>query len=269
MLKEYSICNIIGLPLQYIPCFAGSFEGTEDADLEWPHRHTFYSIVWFTKGSGTYVIDFEEYEIHPDRIFFVTPKQIHNWDYSDDSEGYVLIIDQILGKELIIDNHYTYIDLEKSDGRFLKSVIENLLSAYNKGYDIKTDIQYIYNLLYRFAKPENAALINNNRVFEQLRQYIFSNLSQDTTIETCSAKLNKSPEELLQVCKTITGKTFKQYILDIKITEAKRLLLFSGKNINEISLSLGFEDSSYFTRIFKKKTLYSPSDFRKKYRKQK
>ncbi|GAB6013341.1 helix-turn-helix domain-containing protein [Viscerimonas tarda] len=57
------------------------------------------------------------------------------------------------------------------------------------------------------------------------------------------------------------------YLLDIKLTEAKRFLLYSDHNVNEIAFRLGFEDSSYFSRIFKKKTSLTPSDFLKKYRK--
>jgi AraC-like DNA-binding protein len=69
------------------------------------------------------------------------------------------------------------------------------------------------------------------------------------------------------ICQDMSGVSAKQLLLDLKLTEAKRLLLYSKLNINEISFRLGFEDSSYFARIFKKKALLSPSLFQKKYRK--
>jgi hypothetical protein len=52
------------------------------------------------------VIDFEGYEIKPDRVFFVSQKQIHNWDYSENSKGYILIIDSTLGEELNLNYGY-------------------------------------------------------------------------------------------------------------------------------------------------------------------
>jgi AraC-like DNA-binding protein len=69
------------------------------------------------------------------------------------------------------------------------------------------------------------------------------------------------------VCQNLSGVSSKQFLLDLKVTEAKRLLLYSGLNMSEISSQLGFVDSSYFARIFKKKTLLSPTLFREKYRK--
>lgn len=50
-----------------------------DRHIEVPfsHRHFFYAIYWIHEGSGTHVIDFKEYEVKPDRIFFIRPEQIH------------------------------------------------------------------------------------------------------------------------------------------------------------------------------------------------
>lgn len=60
MLKEYSVSDILDLPSQHIPYYVGRFE---DTDVEWTHRHDFYSLVWFTAGTRFYIIDMEEYEI--------------------------------------------------------------------------------------------------------------------------------------------------------------------------------------------------------------
>lgn len=52
---------------------------SDDKQVEVPfsHRHFFYAVYWIHQGSGIHVIDFEEYEIKPNRIFFVKPEQIH------------------------------------------------------------------------------------------------------------------------------------------------------------------------------------------------
>lgn len=100
MLKDYSISQTIEQPSEHIPYYIGTFEDTEDPDIEWPHRHSFYSLVWFTAGEGFYVVDFEEYAIKPGRIFLVNPRQVHNWEYSENSRGYVLMIDAALALEL-------------------------------------------------------------------------------------------------------------------------------------------------------------------------
>ncbi|WP_413534017.1 hypothetical protein [Empedobacter brevis] len=49
------------------------------------------------------MIDFDEYEILPNRIFVINPKQVHNWSYSSDTCGYTLLIDEPFAKNLNID----------------------------------------------------------------------------------------------------------------------------------------------------------------------
>ncbi|WP_171659634.1 AraC family ligand binding domain-containing protein [Flagellimonas amphidinii] len=78
LLKEYSISDIILSNSEDRYYYVGTFAGTENPSVEWPHRHDFYSIIWFTESLGINVIDFEEYEIKPNRLFFIRPKQVHN-----------------------------------------------------------------------------------------------------------------------------------------------------------------------------------------------
>lgn len=55
-----------------------------------PHRHDFYFIVLFTKGSGTHIIDFISYDIKPGSLFFMSPAQVHSWHLSPADSGYVI-----------------------------------------------------------------------------------------------------------------------------------------------------------------------------------
>lgn len=270
MLKEYSVSDILDLPSQHIPYYVGTFEGTEDTDVEWPHRHNFYSLVWFTEGSGFYVIDMEEYEIKPNRIFLVSPKQVHNWDYSENSKGYILVCDTTLASELDLNYITPYIDI-KDRSQFLKDIFGHLLEEVEHNdnitfTNIKSGISYLYSLLLRFTSEASIHKITLDITISQLKQLVFDN-PRYIRIEEYAEQLNISEDNLNTICKNITGLSAKQYILDLKITEAKRLIIYTTDNMNEISFSLGFEDSSYFSRIFKKKTAFSPSDFLKKYRK--
>ncbi len=100
-------------------------------------------------------------------------------------------------------------------------------------------------------------------LFNEVEAYMKANKLNRTQF---AEKLGISTTQLNDICKKYVGTSAKQYILELKLTEAKRLLLYSDHNINEISFGLGFEDSSYFSRIFKNKTSLSPSSFRRKYR---
>lgn len=272
MIKEYSISDILSVPSKYIPYYIGAFENMEDPYIEWPHRHSFYSIVWFTKGNGFYVVDSVEYEIKPNRIFFMEPKQLHNWDYSDNSRGYTVIIDHSPGLAMNIDHSYPYIDIDQSEILLHEALLKNLIAESEQNdtlseFSIKAGIQYYSLLLQRTAKRKNIKKHPNDPILDRFKFYILSDYSKSESIKYYAEKLKISVTKINELCKNTLGISAKQYLLDLKITEAKRLLIYSKQNINEISFHTGFEDSSYFARIFRKKTTLSPTDFLKKYRK--
>ena len=95
----------------------------------------------------------------------------------------------------------------------------------------------------------------------------FSKLVSDTISENLSvneyaSRLNLTVDKLNEICKKNYGQSPKTIILEKKITEAKRLLYFTDLSVKEIAFHLGFEDSSYFSRIFKQKTNLSPTEFK-------
>ncbi|MGV0827732.1 helix-turn-helix domain-containing protein [Empedobacter brevis] len=256
-MKVYQITDIIPELTKPAEYYVGVFEDTPDPEIEWPHRHAFYSLVWFTKGSGINVIDFDEYEMLPNRIFAINPKQIHNWNYSTDSCGYFLLIDEPFAKHLNIDFSFPFVDLQKEDLQFIEEIFKRMLSADNQ----QAAIPYLFSFL------SNSGTSKRNDTITKFKKLVSENLDKNLTIEQYAEKIGVSVEIFNQACKAETGFTAKQLQLDVKITEAKRLLLYSSLNTSEIAFKLGFEDNSYFSRIFKKKTEFSPAGFRKKYHK--
>nr|WP_294896017.1 AraC family transcriptional regulator [uncultured Pedobacter sp.] len=256
-MKIYQIDDIIPKLNESIEYYAGVIEDISDPNIEWPHRQGFYSLVWFTQGNGLNIIEFEEYEILSNRIFTINPKQIRYWNYSDDSCGYFLLINEHFAKHLNIDFSFPYVDLERDDIHFIREIFNRMLSNNNQLFAISYLISLLNNNKKQYNKSNNTIIL-----FKKLTA---ENFSKNFTIEQYADKLNTLPETLNQLCKDETGLTAKQLQLDLKITEAKRLLLYSTFKIGEISFKLGFEDSSYFSRIFKKKTNISPANFREKY----
>lgn len=263
-MKIYSLNDIIPTLENTSEFFVGLFEETEDPDIEWPHRHSFYSMVWLTEGSGFNVIDFEEFEIKPSRIFTVSPKQVHNWSYSLDSRGYFIIIAEHFAKELNIDFHSPFLDIPASYKNLIEEIVKRLAadcqSAENSNRRDKIGIAYLYSLLSKDQiKPASSAVIND------FKRLISETYETSGSMEQYATRLNLSTNDLNQICQEATGLTPKQLQLDMKITEARRLLLYSELNASEIAYKLGFDDSSYFSRIFKRKTGLSPTAFRQMY----
>ncbi len=254
-MKVYQIIDIIPKLAKPVEYYASIFEQTPDPEIEWPHRHAFYSLVLFTRGSGINVIDFDEYKIQPNRIFTVNPKQIHNWNYSVDSRGYILLIEEPLAKQLNIDFSLPYTDVPKDEIHFIEEIFKRLLTGNNH----LTAIPYLISLL------NNSGMNKKSDTVTELKKLISEHIDKNFTISQYAEKLCIPIETLNHICTKETGLTVKQLQLELKITEAKRLLLYFPLNISEIAIRSGFEDNSYFSRIFKNKTQLSPVQFRKKY----
>ena len=236
--------------------------------MEWPHRHNFYSLVWFTNSTGINVIDFEEYKIKPDRLFLMRPMQVHNWSYSKNSKGYIAIFDQHLLKEQTIefaDN--PYLDLSIKNTELLKPLFRSLIeeSSQNDKLSEQTTIQGILYLLLQLRRLSKENQQNNRITSKNILRFsklVSHTLHENLSINDFASKLNLTIDRLNEICKEHYGKSPKAIILEKKITEAKRLLYFTDLSVKEIAFQLGFEDSSYFSRIFKQKTNLSPTEFK-------
>jgi hypothetical protein len=58
--------------------------------LHHPHRHSFFHLVLFTKGSGTHSIDFTTYPVNAYQIYFMIPGQVHSWQFEGETDGYIV-----------------------------------------------------------------------------------------------------------------------------------------------------------------------------------
>ncbi len=94
-------------------------------------------------------------------------------------------------------------------------------------------------------------------------QYFHANYNQPISIEDYAAEHNMSVSWFIRNFKEYTNVTPAQYILSLRISNARTLLENTAYNVSEISNIVGYENPLYFSRIFKKQCGMSPSEFRK------
>ena len=92
--------------------------------------------------------------------------------------------------------------------------------------------------------------------------YINNNCTCDVRTKELSDMVHLSEGHFCNLFKAVTGKTAKDYILNLRLDKAKDLLKDTDMTITEICYCCGFSDPNYFARIFKKKIGLSPSSFR-------
>ena len=92
--------------------------------------------------------------------------------------------------------------------------------------------------------------------------YISEKFNTPLTLEDVSAYVHLHPSYFSTVFKNSTGLSFKEYLNKVRIEESKILLLNTDFSIIDIAIAVGFEDQSYFSKVFKKYTGTTPKQFR-------
>ncbi|WP_242692210.1 AraC family ligand binding domain-containing protein [Aridibaculum aurantiacum] len=78
----------------------------EHKNLKFPHKHSFYHLVYFTKGSGSHSIDFVTFPVDQGQIYFMAPGQVHSWDFTSKSDGYIVNFSEEYINALVADPRY-------------------------------------------------------------------------------------------------------------------------------------------------------------------
>ena len=103
---------------------------------------------------------------------------------------------------------------------------------------------------------------NNNRIVAYIKNYIETHLEGDLSLTKLADLLHFNHSYLSRMYKQVTGISLSEYISEVKINKARELLRKDNIKVNEISIALGFETPSYFTRFFKKHTNLTPQEYR-------
>jgi AraC-like DNA-binding protein len=249
-----------------------------------PHKHDFYLIVLFTKGSGTHEIDFNRYAIKPGSVFMMSPGQMHNWTVSKDIDGYVFFHTKNFynkGYTTANVNNYPFFQsihnpplvvLNKEDTKKMSSQFKELIEEHEQTKVLKFEkIHCLINLIYielsRHYLP-GVKITNENYLLKirLLEHLIDQHFKLKKYPHAYAAMMNLSEKHLNRMSKECLNKTTTDLIAERVILEAKRMLIYSKYTVSEIADELGYEDNSYFSRFFKKRCHESPVEFLKKYR---
>jgi AraC-like DNA-binding protein len=255
---------------------------------ELPHKHSYHELCFFTDGNGIHEIDFNSYEITSPSIHLVKPGQVHLIRRGENYQGYLIVFSKeflnLRFQNLEIIPGYPLVTkleggpiLNLAQAEFIKffRIIDNI-KAELKNTGTETDeiiISYLKIFFLKMKRNFSRLSVSKGNSQGSIQQTVFrfnqlvdTHYSQIHHVKEYAELLGESPVQLNRTIKALTGKTASDLIIERLILEAKRLLLYSALSNKEVAYKLNYEDPSYFSRIFRKKTGYTPSEFRKKIR---
>ena len=245
------------------------------------HRHDHFFLLVLDKGKGTHAIDLIPHRVSNHTIFLLRPGQVHQLTLQSTSIGYLVKFKpgfhhaagkafHQLVREVSRINHY---QLDEAAFRKLRPLFATLLQEYTdkqEGYEevITSTLSILLIALKRQHHkllPEHGSAHSQER-FEKLESLLETHITTHKQVSQYADMLHLSPYQLNAITKAAVNKTCSELINDQIILESKRQILATSDQISHIAHDLGYDDTSYFIRLFKKHTGYSPEAFRQKFK---
>jgi AraC-like DNA-binding protein len=249
------------------------------AQPDQPHTHNFEELLIGIQGKVTHFIDFEEVTTEAPFISFVTKGKVHRlipkahngncdiWGIRFKSE----FIPETTFQLYSLYHDRANIKLEKGYCfERLVTICEMMsdeASQENPNYSI---IKQLLSVLFTMIEIERKKLDSVNETIQKTQNVSFGNFlaileenyHRPLGVDFYAEKLFMSARNLNLICQNILEQSVSEIIETRKLIEAKNLLISTEKTISEIAFELGYNENSYFSNVFKKKSGQSPSEFR-------
>lgn len=246
-----------------------------------PHRHGDLNHLFIvTRGSGALIGDDKKLDFSGASILFIPSGIVHGFHFSADIDGFVLTVatDHLnlmfhargeldpLGPDVQIwpmSDRATKHSLK----RWLVCLQRELIwEAPAQRHAIEANLLGILTEIHRLRLRCHAAQSGpagpQKRLVAQFREQIEKRYKTADCLEHYLAVLRVSEAQLRYACEKLGEKPPMQMLLDRRLLEAKRHLLYTNMTINECAAAVGFDDPAYFSRLFSRHTGQSPKAFR-------
>ena len=243
-----------------------------------------YSIYWIQEGKGTYNIDFEQFEFQDNVLFFLSPGQVFTVDSEQIKTAYKFTFvrdfyciqthdKEVACNGILFNNVYEtpFVKPCKKDTKKLQFILESLVDEFQQNEAAQYDMLQAYLKQFMICavrvQKENHVIKEDTetRLFKDFSVLVEQNFRNLHSVTDYANRLGVSPKSISKHFQKIGSKTPSDFIKNRIILEAKRLLIYTDKNVKEIAFELGFNDPAYFTRFFTKAISKSPLQFKKEY----
>jgi|SRR5690554_1546003 len=244
------------------------------------HNHDFEELLIGIDGELEHFIDFNTSKTQSPFVSFITKGKTHRlipkilngkcniWAIRFKSEFIPETTFQLYSI------YHTQADLKFERGYSFQRLVTLCEMMYAETQQETPDLSIIRQLLgvlFTMIEAERKKLEPQDEPLQKTQHISFGNFlsileenyRRPVSVEFYAEKLFMSSRNLNIICQSILEQSVSEIIETRKLIEAKHLLISTEKTISEIAYELGYNESSYFSNVFKKKSGQSPSEFRK------
>ena len=235
---------------------------TQTAKPVTSHFHAEYEIYYLYSGEMRYTIDDKIYDVHAGDVALIPAGVIHNTAYSTTRTERLLINfngDLISDRALLLSFKQGILTFSAESRAEFQQIFEKLEREQSMpdGYSKTLIRHYLTEILIMFARCEGRDITEEMTGYARLMQsavvYINENLSDaDLSLECLAARFSLSKSFFSRKFKEVTGFGLSDYITLVRIKNAARLLAAGNISVTDAAFASGFNDSSYFTQVFKR-----------------
>lgn len=228
-----------------------------------PQSHSGIEIVYYLEGSGLTTINGDSYSFAPGDVAVIPPDTKHDELFQEDGCVLFCIVecenyDSSLITERVISakTHSTKMIYETMN----RIILENLLDDKKYIELIETMLYELLLQIYRLCEESDS----ENEIADRVKKYLKMMYSHPINFLLLSERMGYSYDRLRHIFNENVGISMKQYLTNVRISHAQRLLLESDYSIEQIAKMCGYGNVSNFIVAFKKKIQITPMQYKKK-----
>lgn len=225
------------------------------------HFHDFYEVEYIISGDGEVTLNDKTFDLHSGSLIFATPMDFETIKVFNRME----IINLVFTSEWIENTLVHFCTSPTVLQQVKPNLLFNILDDFQKkkahsNIYIKGLINcLIVEIVRKTVSNPQEKLLNTTY---QIAHYIRQNFNEDINLELLSKKFGYTPNYLSSLFKHNFNKTIKEYLIDIRLEHALKMLVSTGIPVTNICYETGFRSLSNFLRSFKSKYGITPSDYR-------
>lgn len=231
-----------------------------------------YQILYIASGLGHFFIDGKEYIVPAGNMVFYQPGELNDYIYysADKTEVFWIHFTGSAVKEILahyefpMENHIFFTGISSEFSSIFLQIIREIQGR--KHYfeeSISLKLQELLVLIHRHRSSDNTIVKDMAEEIQKAYAYFLENYNKPISIEDYAHERYMSASWFSQNFKEIIGTTPLHFILSVRMSNAQQMLIGTKISIAEISRLVGYDNPLYFSRIFKRWTGESPSDYRK------